>query len=280
LIGDPDIHVSNLAKWCARKVVLNSKRAASAFVPAFLSAIVFGDLLRGALSGGSDVTDRSPTSYFSGSPCASSAMWTSKLWLPQQKTLSLFPCSVGHRNRRNTGLARLLRHHRWPWHRLGRGLGPALPAAQRISADQERGAGLHRAGCAYRDRKGQGCCTTHPLDRSLPIPHGPGHDARLLLPQSSSTSLGRSSGAERARPGKRRKQQTPGGLSRRELEIAGLVAAGLTNRAIAERLFLAERTVESHLNHIMTKLDFSSRAQVASWMTQQRLDAPGGGTGR
>jgi non-specific serine/threonine protein kinase len=69
----------------------------------------------------------------------------------------------------------------------------------------------------------------------------------------------------------RRRTETPGGLSRRELEVARLVASGLTNRGIAERLFLAERTVESHVDHIMNKLDFSSRAQVAAWVTEHRL---------
>jgi non-specific serine/threonine protein kinase len=59
-----------------------------------------------------------------------------------------------------------------------------------------------------------------------------------------------------------------GGLSKRELEVAGLVAAGMTSRAIAERLFLSERTVESHLEHILTKLGFSSRAQVAGWVAE------------
>jgi non-specific serine/threonine protein kinase len=59
-----------------------------------------------------------------------------------------------------------------------------------------------------------------------------------------------------------------GGLSRRELEVAALVASGMTSRAIAERLFLSERTVESHLEHILTKLGFTSRTQVASWAMQ------------
>ena len=57
-------------------------------------------------------------------------------------------------------------------------------------------------------------------------------------------------------------------LSKRELEVARLVASGMTSRAIAERLFLSERTVESHLEHILTKLGFSSRAQVAGWVTE------------
>ncbi len=58
------------------------------------------------------------------------------------------------------------------------------------------------------------------------------------------------------------------GLSGREVEVAALVASGMTSRAIAERLFLSERTVESHLEHILTKLGFTSRTQVASWATQ------------
>jgi DNA-binding CsgD family transcriptional regulator len=54
-------------------------------------------------------------------------------------------------------------------------------------------------------------------------------------------------------------------LSRREREIAGHVAAGLSNREIAERLVLSERTVESHVQHILTKLGFRSRTQIAAW---------------
>lgn len=62
-----------------------------------------------------------------------------------------------------------------------------------------------------------------------------------------------------------------GGLSGREVEVARLVAAGMTNRAIAAKLFLSERTVESHLDHILTKLQFTSRSQLAAWVTAQQL---------
>jgi non-specific serine/threonine protein kinase len=55
-------------------------------------------------------------------------------------------------------------------------------------------------------------------------------------------------------------------LSRREREIAELVALGLTNRAIAERLFLSERTVEGHIDRAFNKLGFSSRTQLAMWV--------------
>src|SRR5438445_579698 len=73
-------------------------------------------------------------------------------------------------------------------------------------------------------------------------------------------------------------QQRPArGLSRREVENARLVAAGMTSRAIADKLFLSERTVETHLTNIMTKLGFSSRAQVDAWIAEQgRASGPEG----
>jgi predicted ATPase/DNA-binding CsgD family transcriptional regulator len=58
-------------------------------------------------------------------------------------------------------------------------------------------------------------------------------------------------------------------LTRREKEIAVLVADGLGNREIAERLFLSRRTVESHIEHIFTKLHLSSRTQLAGWVLER-----------
>jgi len=55
-------------------------------------------------------------------------------------------------------------------------------------------------------------------------------------------------------------------LTRREKEIAALVAEGLGNREIAQRLFLSKRTVDSHIEHIFAKLSFSSRTQLAGWV--------------
>jgi predicted ATPase/DNA-binding CsgD family transcriptional regulator len=57
----------------------------------------------------------------------------------------------------------------------------------------------------------------------------------------------------------------PGGLSARELEVAGLVAEGLSNKAIASRLQLSVRTVESHVRHALTKLALDNRTQLATW---------------
>lgn len=53
-------------------------------------------------------------------------------------------------------------------------------------------------------------------------------------------------------------------LTRRENEITELIAAGLTNRQIAERLFIAQRTVDTHVGHILAKLGCSNRSQVAA----------------
>jgi non-specific serine/threonine protein kinase len=60
-----------------------------------------------------------------------------------------------------------------------------------------------------------------------------------------------------------------GALSRREFEIARLVAQGMTNRQIADKLVIAERTAEGHVEHIRNKLGFHSRAEIAVWLTQQ-----------
>jgi pimeloyl-ACP methyl ester carboxylesterase/DNA-binding CsgD family transcriptional regulator len=69
----------------------------------------------------------------------------------------------------------------------------------------------------------------------------------------------------------------PGGsrLTRRELEVAGLIAEGLTNQAIASRLSVAPRTAEAHVENIRRKLEVRSRAQIAAWVTEYRLSHPG-----
>jgi predicted ATPase/DNA-binding CsgD family transcriptional regulator len=62
----------------------------------------------------------------------------------------------------------------------------------------------------------------------------------------------------------------PGGLTRREREIAGLLAEGLTNKEIASRLVISQRTAETHVDHILGKLGMTSRAQVAGWVADQQ----------
>jgi DNA-binding NarL/FixJ family response regulator len=58
-------------------------------------------------------------------------------------------------------------------------------------------------------------------------------------------------------------------LTGREAEIAGLVAQGLTNREIAARLVISQRTVESHVENILTKLGFARRTQIAAWHSKR-----------
>ncbi|GAA2813784.1 ATP-binding protein [Saccharopolyspora taberi] len=72
----------------------------------------------------------------------------------------------------------------------------------------------------------------------------------------------------------RRDNVHPMPLTRREREIAELVAQGRTNKDIAESLVIAQRTVEGHVQNILTKLDFTSRAQIAGWVAGQKQSAP------
>ncbi|WP_219471767.1 ATP-binding protein [Nonomuraea rhizosphaerae] len=63
-------------------------------------------------------------------------------------------------------------------------------------------------------------------------------------------------------------------LTPREADVAELVADGLTNRLIAQRLVVARRTVDTHVENILAKLGFSGRGQVAAWVTKRRQQAP------
>jgi DNA-binding CsgD family transcriptional regulator/nucleoside-triphosphatase THEP1 len=64
---------------------------------------------------------------------------------------------------------------------------------------------------------------------------------------------------------RRAAKQQFGGLTEREREVATLIVRGSSNRQIAERLVLSERTVESHVRNILDRLELSSRTQIAVW---------------
>lgn len=63
-------------------------------------------------------------------------------------------------------------------------------------------------------------------------------------------------------------------LTRREEEVAALVARGLTNRQISTKLSISERTAGNHVGKILKKLGLSSRVQLASWATESQLPTP------
>ncbi len=97
---------------------------------------------------------------------------------------------------------------------------------------------------------------------------------------ASALAAGRAMSVERAiqyalesdaPPARSRRAAGQGPLTEREREIAGLVAGGLSNRRIAAALVISEKTVESHLSHILSKLDLPSRAALAAWAAQQGL---------
>ncbi|WP_433633882.1 protein kinase domain-containing protein [Nocardia sp. CA-120079] len=58
-------------------------------------------------------------------------------------------------------------------------------------------------------------------------------------------------------------------LTKREHQVADLVAQGLTNRQIAAKLVISQRTADGHVEHILSKLGFTSRAQIAAWIVDQ-----------
>jgi DNA-binding NarL/FixJ family response regulator len=98
--------------------------------------------------------------------------------------------------------------------------------------------------------------STRPSDAAVAWEEG----SRLLLDEAAAFALGGSPG---------RKPATPGGLSKRELEVAGLVASGLTNAQVAQQLQLSHRTVENHVAHALAKLGARNRTELAA-----RLVAP------
>ncbi|MDQ4044515.1 MAG: LuxR C-terminal-related transcriptional regulator, partial [Chloroflexota bacterium] len=66
-------------------------------------------------------------------------------------------------------------------------------------------------------------------------------------------------------------REWPGGLSQREVEVLRLVAAGLTNGEVADRLYLSRRTVDAHMRRIYDKLNLSSRLDAIRYAAQHGL---------
>jgi DNA-binding CsgD family transcriptional regulator len=68
-------------------------------------------------------------------------------------------------------------------------------------------------------------------------------------------------------------EDVPAPLTRRERQVADVVARGLSNKEIANVLLISHRTVDSHIEHILAKLDFTNRAQIAAWVALQHPSA-------
>ena len=63
----------------------------------------------------------------------------------------------------------------------------------------------------------------------------------------------------------------PAGLTGRELEVLALLADGLTNAQLADRLFLSEKTVDHHVSSVLRKLQLSNRRELSRWAADRRL---------
>jgi predicted ATPase/DNA-binding CsgD family transcriptional regulator len=137
----------------------------------------------------------------------------------------------------------------------------------------------HLLGAAARLRQSIGA-PVHPVDRadhertvaaSLAGLGEPDYEAAWQAGQAMSLDevIARALSSDRRVAVDARRKSSP--LTSREREVAALIARGLSNRQIAEVLVVAERTVTNHVEHIFDKLGFRSRAQVAAWVTEMKL---------
>jgi predicted ATPase/DNA-binding CsgD family transcriptional regulator len=118
---------------------------------------------------------------------------------------------------------------------------------------------------ALRDAIGSGAFDSKTFQRAIE------EGAAYSFEQAVALALGEDEALDEpsAEPGRSR-TENPGGLTRREWEIAQLLADGLSNKDIAARLVISQRTAETHVERILAKLGFTSRVQVASWVAEQQ----------
>lgn len=156
---------------------------------------------------------------------------------------------------------------------LWRGLGTTLrafgPHLSRLSADSAESARRELGGTTAprppgRDRR---------LSQSTAIDLALGEQRRSSAQPERSATWTASSAALPARSGSVPEVSEAIPLTPKEQEVAALVAGGMTNRAIAETLVVSRRTIDGHMEHILAKLGFSSRVQVAAWVERRRARA-------
>jgi predicted ATPase/DNA-binding CsgD family transcriptional regulator len=102
------------------------------------------------------------------------------------------------------------------------------------------------------------------------------HGLRVGFDQALAYALGESTLPRIQPTATQRATAVPGSLTRREREVAELIMQGLSNKQIADTLVMAQRTAEGHVEHILTKLGFTTRSQVAAWVAERRA-TPGHG---
>jgi len=165
---------------------------------------------------------------------------------------------------------------------------PALAVLNPVaSAHHEKcdGSGYHKRVQADADDLGAGVLaatevyvglTTERADRPPFSPPDAAAELRrlesegVLSPRASRAVLvAAGHGEPRAPSGKR--QQHPGGLTRREVDVLRLAARGLTTRQIADRLFISPKTADHHIQHIYGKIGTSTRAAAALWAMQHAV---------
>lgn len=95
--------------------------------------------------------------------------------------------------------------------------------------------------------------------------------AQGVLESNAVDAVLAAAGHRAARPPKVMRPQNPGGLSEREVEVLRLAARGLTTQEIADRLFIAPKTADHHIQHIYGKIDVSTRAAAALWAMQNAV---------
>jgi predicted ATPase/DNA-binding CsgD family transcriptional regulator len=143
------------------------------------------------------------------------------------------------------------------YERAGRLLGAADALWRAIDASLFSHMAGHHDRCEKETRRALG-------DRSFSAAHQ--HGAHASVSDNVAYALGEE--AEQADSVRDRTADVR--LTHRELEIADLVAQGLSNREIAAKLVISQRTAEGHVEHILTKLGFASRAQIAAWAAERR----------
>ncbi|MFE5474088.1 protein kinase [Nocardia sp. NPDC056541] len=113
---------------------------------------------------------------------------------------------------------------------------------------------VHREDCAHDSREALG-------ERVFEASRQEG--AAMTFDSAVAFALGEQSAAATRTRG-------PGGaLTKRERQVTELVARGMSNKDIAAHLVISQRTAEGHVDHILTKLEFTSRSQIAAWAADQ-----------